>query len=88
MLVLMENNGIVARDQHPTDGRARRISLTRNGRRTYEKLSAGIKPLQDALLSPFQTRYAGKFAMFLNRISEAMKQWERGHRTVKEKKVI
>jgi len=88
MLVLMENNGIVARDLHPTDGRARRISLTRNGRRTYEKLSAEIKPLQDALLSPFQTKDAGKFVIFLNRISEAMKQWERGHRTVKEKKVI
>jgi len=88
MLVLMENNGVITRDQHPTDGRARRISLTRNGRRTYAKLSAEIKPLQNALLSPFQTKDAGKFAMFLNRISEAMKQWEHGHRTVKEKKAM
>ena len=84
----MENNGVVARDQHPNDGRARRISLTRNGRRIYAKLSAEIKTLQDALLSPFQIKDAGKFIMFLNRTSEAMKQWERGHRTVKEKKVI
>ena len=88
MLVLMENNGIVARDQHPTDGRARRISLTRNGRRTYAKLSAEIKPLQNALLSPFQTKDAGEFVMFLNHVSEAMKQWEHGHRTVKEKKAM
>ena len=88
MLVLMENNGVITRNQHPTDGRARRISLTRNGRRTYAKLSAEIKPLQDALLSPFKTRDTGKFAMFLNCISEAMKQWECGYRTVKEKKVI
>jgi DNA-binding MarR family transcriptional regulator len=88
MLVLMENNGLVTRDQHPTDGRARKVSLTRKGRRTYSKLSAEIKPLQDALLSPFQTKDAGKFTMFLNRTSEAMKRWERGHQTVKEKKVI
>jgi DNA-binding MarR family transcriptional regulator len=88
MLVLMESNGVVARDQHPTDGRARKVSLTRSGRRIFAKLSAEIKPLQDTLLSPFQIKDAGKFIMFLNRTSEAMKQWEHGHRTLKEKKVI
>jgi DNA-binding MarR family transcriptional regulator len=88
MLVLMENNGVVARDQHPTDGRARRVSLTRSGRLTYSKLSAKIKPLQNALLSPFQTKDANKFAMFLNRLSEAMRQWESGHENMKAKQVI
>jgi len=88
MLVRMENNGIVAREQHPTDGRALRITLTRKGLQTYANLSAEIKPLQDALLSPFQTKDAKKLVMFLNRISEAMTQWECCHQTVKVEQML
>jgi DNA-binding MarR family transcriptional regulator len=88
MLVRMESNGVVIRDQHPTDGRARKITLTRRGHQIYSKLSVKIKPLQDALLSPFQIKDANKFITFLNRISESMTQWERGHQTMKVKQVI
>jgi len=88
MLLLMERNGIVARRQHPTDGRARRVTLTRKGRQTFAKLSTEIKPLQDVLLSGFQGKEVKTLVMFLARISEAMKQWERGYQTVKAKQVM
>jgi DNA-binding MarR family transcriptional regulator len=88
MLVRMENNGLLTRDQHPTDGRARKVTLTYKGRRTYAMLSEKIKPLQDALLAPFQIKDADKLIMFLNLISEAMMQWERGRQTMKLKQII
>lgn len=88
MLSRMESSGIVARDQHPADGRARQVTLTPKGRQAYAQLSTQIKPLQDALSSPFQARDARKLTVFLNRISEAMTQWERGHQTVKAKQVV
>ena len=88
MLVRMENNGIVTRDQHPTDGRARKVTLTFKGRRTYVKLSEEIKPLQQALLSPFKNKDVEKLNIFLNYISEAMMKWERGSRTMKVKQII
>jgi len=84
MLVRMENSGIVARQRHPADGRARRVTLTRKGRRAYAKLSAEIKPLQDVLLSPFQAKEAKRLVTFLGRISGAMMQCERGRQTIKE----
>ncbi|MDZ4782231.1 MAG: MarR family transcriptional regulator [Planctomycetia bacterium] len=38
MLVLLEKQGLVARRPHPTDGRARSVTLTTKGRKTYQRL--------------------------------------------------
>lgn len=38
MLVLLEKRGLVQRDRHPTDSRARTASLTTAGRRKYRQL--------------------------------------------------
>src|SRR5436190_20036564 len=38
MLVLLEGRGLVVRERHPADGRAREVSLTAKGRRLYERL--------------------------------------------------
>ena len=75
-LLLLERDGMVVRRSHETDRRARRILVTENGRRTYSKLSAALKPLQDALLSPFSAEEAETLVAELNRIVEAMRQWE------------
>ena len=37
MLVLLENRGLVSRPPHPTDGRARSVSLTRKGRSVFQR---------------------------------------------------
>ncbi len=77
MLLLLEKRGVVARGQHPTDGRARRVTLTRKGRQTYDKLLAQIKPLQKRLLALFRAAEAETLVVFLGRISEAMAKLER-----------
>jgi DNA-binding MarR family transcriptional regulator len=85
MLMRMESNGVVTRDQHPIDRRARKVTLTHKGRMIYLKLSVKIKTLQDALLSPFHVKDANKLVTFLNYISKSMTQWERDNQTMKIK---
>ena len=46
-LLLLEERALVTRRQHPTDGRARCVTLTPKGRETYAKLSTELKPLQE-----------------------------------------
>ena len=38
MLVLLEERGLVEREAHPTDARARTVALTAKGRRAYRRL--------------------------------------------------
>src|SRR5690349_780772 len=38
MLVLLEERGLVERETHPTDARARTVALTAQGKRTFRKL--------------------------------------------------
>jgi len=72
MLVLLESRGLVVRGQHPTDGRARRVTLTRKGRQIYERLWAESEPLRQRLLDTFEPKEADALVEFLNRVSEAM----------------
>ncbi len=69
MLMLLERRGLVARERHPTDGRARSVSLTPEGRRTYQRLSAAVKPLQDLMLGLFGAGEATTLVQSLMRIS-------------------
>ncbi len=72
MLVLLESRGLVARQQHPTDGRARRVTLTRQGRRTYEKLWADSEPVRRRLRATFRPEETNILVEFLARISRAL----------------
>jgi DNA-binding MarR family transcriptional regulator len=74
ILVLLEDRGLVARDRHPTDGRAHRVTLTRKGRRAFMKLSSELKPLQDWLSALFHSEEADSLVTFLGRVAEAMTQ--------------
>jgi DNA-binding MarR family transcriptional regulator len=74
MLILLESRGLVARGQHPTDGRARRVVLTRKGRQTYERLWAESEPLRQRLLAAFEPEQVDAIVESLNRISDAMTQ--------------
>jgi DNA-binding MarR family transcriptional regulator len=72
MLVLLESRGLVAREQHPTDGRARRVILTRKGKRAYERLWAQSEPLRQQMLAAFEPEEAEAFVEFLARIPEVV----------------
>jgi DNA-binding MarR family transcriptional regulator len=72
MLVLLERRGLVARERHPTDGRARRVMLTRKGRRTYERLWAGSEPLRQRLLVGLRPKEADTLVGLLARLCQAV----------------
>jgi DNA-binding MarR family transcriptional regulator len=50
MLVLLERRGLVERRPHPTDGRARSVSLTRKGRRVFSKAWRFSESLRQQLI--------------------------------------
>jgi DNA-binding MarR family transcriptional regulator len=86
MLVLLEDRGLVKRRQHPTDGRALRITITRKGRKTYAKLSTAIRPLQIQLSSPFQAKEINMIIKSLGKVSKAMLNQTRNNQQTKSKK--
>ena len=72
MLMLLERRGLVARERHPTDRRARRVMLTRKGRQMYERLWARSEPLRQRLLDALGPREADILVEFLARLSQAV----------------
>jgi DNA-binding MarR family transcriptional regulator len=72
MLVLIEKRGLVAREPHPTDGRARHVTLTRKGRILYQKMLKGVEPVQERLMAPFPGEEMDWVVDCLGRILNAM----------------
>jgi DNA-binding MarR family transcriptional regulator len=80
MLVLLEKRGFVTRERHPTDGRARNVTLTHKGRQTYEGLWSRSEPLWEQLRAAFDSEEARMLVEFLTRIvreCDTQKQWKR-----------
>ena len=75
-LQLLERDGMVVRESHEKDRRAWKVMMTAKGRRTYAKLSAALKPLQEVLLSACGVQRAEAFLADLARLNEAMCRWE------------
>jgi DNA-binding MarR family transcriptional regulator len=80
MLLLLEGRGFVARQRHPTDGRARSVMLTAKGRRMHDKLRAGSEPLRARLLATFGPDEVPVLLGFLGRVAEVMAVPEIGRR--------
>jgi DNA-binding MarR family transcriptional regulator len=74
MLVRLERRGLVARRQHPTDGRARHVTLTRQGRQTFKTLWTQSEALRQRLLAAFAPEEAETLAELLARACSAMTQ--------------
>jgi DNA-binding MarR family transcriptional regulator len=72
MLLLLEGRGLVARAPHPADGRARCVTLTTDGRRTFERLWAGSEPLRARLLAAFRPAEATALVTLLHRVAVAV----------------
>ncbi|MEN6333097.1 MAG: MarR family transcriptional regulator [Phycisphaerales bacterium] len=72
MLILLEKRGLVTREKHPTDGRARSVGLTRKGRQTYERLWNQSEEVRERLLAAFEPQEADLVTEFLTRISGVM----------------
>jgi DNA-binding MarR family transcriptional regulator len=72
MLLLLESRGFVARDPHPADRRARCVTLTATGRRTFKKLWTRSEPLRKRLSGAFRPGEADALTALLHRVAEAV----------------
>jgi DNA-binding MarR family transcriptional regulator len=74
MLLLLERRGLVARERHPADGRARRVTLTGKGRQVFKKLWTKSEQLRARLFSAFQPEEVTALVELLRRVAEVMAQ--------------
>src|SRR5438105_2098329 len=78
MLLLLEAKGLIRRDPHPTDGRARRVVLTQQGWQQYEVLRELSEPFRCRLLVALGPDDAPTLVRLLNRVVQAMSSAEAG----------
>jgi DNA-binding MarR family transcriptional regulator len=72
MLLLLEKRGFVARDRHPTDGRALTVALTPKGRRAYRALWSAGEPARERLLAPLGPGEPDVLLELLTRVAQAL----------------
>jgi DNA-binding MarR family transcriptional regulator len=72
MLLLLEGRGLVARQRHPADGRARCVTLTAKGRRMFDKLLTRSEALRARLLAAFRPDEVADLVGLLHRVAEVM----------------
>jgi DNA-binding MarR family transcriptional regulator len=68
MLLLLEGRGLVTRKRHPTDGRAREISLTPKGRRLHLRLLKKSEPIRTQMSAGFSEQESQSLLELLRRL--------------------
>jgi DNA-binding MarR family transcriptional regulator len=72
MLVLLEQRGLVERDTHPTDARARTVALTAKGARAFRRLWTAGDPVRAQMLGALRPGEAEALVRLLARVAEAL----------------
>jgi DNA-binding MarR family transcriptional regulator len=72
MLVLLERRGLVSRNTHPTDGRARTVALTRAGRQKLQEVWEAGQSIRDQMVCSLSAREAGTLVRLLRRVAESL----------------
>src|SRR5439155_5702515 len=72
MLVLLAARGLVERDKHPTDARARTVALTAKGLRAYRRLWTAGESIRARMLGVLRPGEAETLARLLGRVAEAL----------------
>ena len=72
MLVLLENQGFIARDVHPEDGRARMVKLTEKGRQMTELMIEDLGPVRDMMSAGLSEVEADQLNRLLSKIPKSM----------------
>jgi DNA-binding MarR family transcriptional regulator len=77
MLALLEHRELVARGPHPSDGRARSVVLTEQGRRVYRKMHEGSEAFRAELFAAVGPDKAVAFLELLRRVAKVLTKSER-----------
>lgn len=72
MLVLLERRGLVERDAHPTDARARTVALTARGKQAFRRLWAAGEPIRAEMLDVLRPAEAATLVGLLARVAAAL----------------
>jgi DNA-binding MarR family transcriptional regulator len=72
MLVLLAARGLVGRDAHPTDARARTVALTAKGRRVYRRLWTAGESIRTRMLGALPPGEAETLVRLLGRVAGAL----------------
>ncbi|MDY3552969.1 MarR family transcriptional regulator [Gemmata sp. JC717] len=72
MLVLLEQRGLVGRDAHPTDARARTVALTAEGKSVLRQLWAAGEPIRAQMLGGLRPEEASTLVAFLTRAARGL----------------
>ncbi|APZ93372.1 MarR family winged helix-turn-helix transcriptional regulator [Fuerstiella marisgermanici] len=72
MLVLLEERGLVRRDAHPTDGRARTAALTSAGRRKFRQLWEAGESIRTQTVSDISNEDAHALVRILMQVAESL----------------
>ncbi|MEX0938812.1 MAG: MarR family transcriptional regulator [Pirellulales bacterium] len=72
MLVLLEKHGLIQRDRHPTDSRARTVSLTSAGRRKFRQLFKAGEPIRAQMVDILHPDEVETLVGLLRRIAASL----------------
>ena len=72
MLVLLEQQGLVRRQPHPTDSRARTVALTAVGRRKFRQLWTAGEPIRTQMFDSLDPGEAETLVNLLTRVAESL----------------
>ncbi|KAA5546305.1 MarR family transcriptional regulator [Roseiconus nitratireducens] len=72
MLVLLEGRGLVRRERHPTDGRARMAALTKVGRRKFGQLWKAGDSIRGRAVAEMSSDDACKLVQLLKQFTESL----------------
>lgn len=72
MLVLLEKNGLVEREQHPTDARARTVKLTTPGKQKFRRLWKAGDSIRTRMFESLEPQEAETLIDLLTRITESL----------------
>jgi DNA-binding MarR family transcriptional regulator len=72
MLVLLERRGLVQRDVHPTDSRARTVSLTAAGKRKFRQLWKAGESIRGQMVGSLRADEAETLVGLLARVAHSL----------------
>jgi DNA-binding MarR family transcriptional regulator len=72
MLVLLEKQGLVSRDAHPTDSRARTVALTKAGRRKFQQVWNAGQTIRDQMVSSLSLTETRTLVRLLRKVADSL----------------